>query len=315
MATFTFTSSEIADGMLTQLTGGIISYPNPLNSEIERQSPLYAESKDTLVIFRPSAGSGANGGIVLQEKVLSKLEHARTIKNVILHPVGKKCESGFFDIGGFSKVVGQFLPQLEQLIIWHMKVRNFRLVGLNQLKKLDLVSPQLPEKSKDQEVWELDLVNLEELVLENYTPPTKLFAASLVKCSDIKSFFAHKYWHDEQMPPLILPNCEQFTFRRGDITKKLSLYLPKVKHFSLDACLRLNSLKLMSHAEGKRAAILLDSSAASKIAFATGTDQSSFAFSAQNAILGKKVFKALEVRATNLDEVMDSQEQDDCNLM
>ena len=96
--------------------------------------------------------------------------------------------------------------------------------------------------------------NLEELQMANHTPPVENFARALVNSPLIKRFYSHKYWNEETIPQLYLPNCQSFTFRRGDGTDSLKLYLPRVKELLLDACYEMSKCDLLtvghpSHAE------------------------------------------------------------------
>ena len=90
--------------------------------------------------------------------------------------------------------------------------------------------------------------------MANHTPPVENFARALVNSPLIKRFYSHKYWNEETFPPLYLPNCQSFTFRRGDGTDSLKLYLPRVKELILDACYEMSKCDLLtvghpSHAE------------------------------------------------------------------
>ena len=87
------------------------------------------------------------------------------------------------------------------------------------------------------------------------------FGECLKRSPKIERFFAHKYWHEDRLPKLYLPSCKDFTFRRGDATERLSLYLPRylfqrmlennfgiflrVEKLNLDANYSLNSLTLL----------------------------------------------------------------------
>ena len=90
--------------------------------------------------------------------------------------------------------------------------------------------------------------------MANHTPPVENFARALVNSPLIKRFYSHKYWNEETIPRLYLPNCQSFTFRRGDGTDSLKLYLPRVKELILDACYKMRKCDLLteghpSHAE------------------------------------------------------------------
>ena len=102
--------------------------------------------------------------------------------------------------------------------------------------------------------WELNLPNLEEFHMENHEPPVENFARAMVNSPQIQRFYAHKYWHNDKLPGLYLPNCSRFIFRRGDRTLGLRVYLPKVQELTLDGCYGLDSFEFIleghpAHAE------------------------------------------------------------------
>jgi len=176
-----------------------------------------------------------------------------------------------------------------------MLVKNFELKGLPGLRKLVLIDPQMQDAS-----WNLELPGLTELVMENHTPPVRNFARSLIQCPKIEEFFCHKFWHEENMPKLYLPSCLKFTFRRGDCTEALSLYLPRVEYLNFDACYDLERLTLLKTGHPEHA----------QWNPPKPTPQSQFAFSFENANLGDSVFKTLETSGRLLHN-LDRKEEDD----
>lgn len=241
------TDSELATELSKMLDSGIMVYPNPVHTEIHKRKKLFLESSNVLFIFSSAAGETPNK---FETEVLMKLKHAATIKKVHLYPVPSWSESDpVFDFSGFSELFQKHLPKAEHLHIRHMLVKNFQLKGIPQLRSLHLTDPQC----KDEE-WNIELPELRKLLLQNHTPPAKNFGKSLIKCPRIEEFFAHKYWHEEKLPKLYLPNCKRFTFRRGDCTSRLSLYIPRVEKLNLDANYELNSITLLKkgHKEHKQ---------------------------------------------------------------
>ena len=84
--------------------------------------------------------------------------------------------------------------------------------------------------------WELKCPNLEDLYFANHSPPAKNFAQALINCPRIKRYYSHKYKNEDPFPPLFLPNCQRFIFRRGENTKTMKIFLPRVEELTLDAC-------------------------------------------------------------------------------
>ena len=122
-------------------------------------------------------------------------------------------------------------------------------LNLNSIKIIKMIGHQ-PQDNE----WELNLPNLEEFHMENHEPPVENFARAMVNCPRIKTFYAHKYWHNDKLPGLYLPNCSRFIFRRGDRTLGLRVYLPKVQELTLDGCYGLDSFEFIleghpAHAE------------------------------------------------------------------
>lgn len=242
-----YTDSELASELSKMLDSGYMVYPNPVHTEIKKRKKLFLESSNDLFIFSSAAGETPNK---FETEILMKLKYAATIKKVHLYPIPSWSESDpVFDFSGFSELFQKYLPKAEHLHIMHMLVKNFQLKGIPQLRSLHLVDPQC----KDEE-WNIELLELRKLLLENHTPPVKNFGKSLIKCLKSEEFFAHKYWHEENLPKLYLPNCKKFTFRRGDCTSRLSLYIPRVEKLNLDANYELSSITLLKkgHKEHKQ---------------------------------------------------------------
>ena len=120
-----------------------------------------------------------------------------------------------------------------------MNARNFKLES-KTIKTLKLIDPTIQD-----ETWEVNMPNLEELHMENHKPPAKSFGQALINSPLIKRFYAHKYWNKVTFPPLYLPNCQRFIFRRGDGTDSLKLYLPRVEELTLDACYSMQKCELL----------------------------------------------------------------------
>lgn len=252
-------------------------YPNPVETEIQKRGHEFIEDSNNLFVLTSAAGRNPTN---FENSILKKLKHAKSITKMYLYPVpGWDEKDPVFDFTNFTKLVCKYLPQVTELMVQHMLVKNFELRNWQQLRKLVLIDPQRQDSK-----WSLELENLEELIMENHTPPVKLFASSLVHCPKIRRFFAHKYWADEHLPSLYLPNCTDFTFRRGDCCEKLSLYLPRVKMLNLDANYDLKVLKFLKQGHAAQAHWNLP----------TQAKQSTFMFSCENANLGPKVCQELE---------------------
>lgn len=271
------TNAQLATGLAQMLSGGMMVYPNPVETEIEKRGHEFIEDSNNLFVLASAAGrTPAN----FENSILKKLKHAKSITKIYLYPVpGWDEKDPVFDFTNFTKLVGKYLPEVTELTVQHMLVKNFELKNWLQIRKLVLIDPQCQDSK-----WSLELENLEELIMENHTPPVKLFASSLVQCPKIQRFFAHKYWAEEHLPSFYLPNCTDFTFRRGDCCEKLILYLPRVKMMNLDANYDLKVLKFLKQGHAAQAQWNLP----------TQAQHSTFVFSCQNAILGPKVYQELE---------------------
>ncbi|CAE7661679.1 IQUB [Symbiodinium pilosum] len=163
----------------------------------------------------------------------------------------------------------------EHLFLMLRAFGAFRQSGVVQLR-LFLTDPQLQDSH-----WNLDLPELRRLSMSNHVPPVDKFAQSLLQCPKIEIFYAHKYWNDHPLPELFLPS--RFTFRRGDCTRQLKLYLPQVEELILDANYELESLVFLKQGHPRHAAWNV----------APSGPQSKFILSCVNANLGKKVKQTL----------------------
>merc|ERR1712194_137173 len=157
-------------------------------------------------------------------------------------------------------------------IIHHMLVRNFELKG-SQLKTVKLISPQLQD-----DCWNLDLPELRCFVMDQHIPPEDKFAKALIQCPKLEECFVNKFWNEKTFPALYLPNCKLFTFRRGDCTSRLMLYLPRVQELVLDGCYSLKQLMFLEAGHKEHAAFNLKA----------GVKQSKFHFKCVNANIGTK---------------------------
>jgi len=74
-------------------------------------------------------------------------QEVETIKRLHIYPVeGSGCLEDFeFDFADFSDLVRQYLPNVSKITIWGVRVRNFVLEGLPNLKRLVLVNTQHDE--------------------------------------------------------------------------------------------------------------------------------------------------------------------------
>ncbi|CAJ1429930.1 unnamed protein product [Effrenium voratum] len=284
------TDAALADELHEMLKGSMC-FPNPVETEIEKRGKLFLESKSTLFILSSAAGQTP----ATFEKVLKQLKHSQSIENLHLYPVPFWDESDpHFDFSQFSEQMAT-LPRLESLHVHHMLVKNFELRPCLSLRRLRLVDPQVQDGK-----WSVQLPQLRELVMENHSPPEKNFARSLLQCPRLEEFFAHKYWHDQALPKLFLPSCKRFTFRRGDCTEKLSLYLPRVEDLVLDACYDLQELTLLKHGHGSHQEFNLPEN----------QQPSKFRISLTNANLGPAAQAALQESGRMLNDLAEFQEND-----
>ena len=181
------TDAKLATELAQMLACGVKTYPNPVETEIEKRKHAFIEDKHTLFVLRSAAGKSPAH---FENSVLKKLQHAGSITQMYLYPVpGWSEKDPVFDCKNFCQLVRKYLPQVTQLWVQHMLVKNFELKSWPQLRSLTLIDPQCQDQK-----WGIELENLEELVMENHCPPVKLFANSILKCPRIRRFFAHKYW-------------------------------------------------------------------------------------------------------------------------
>lgn len=272
------TTEGLANQVHTMLTSPFgICFPNPIDTalgEHKKKFP-FIESKSALVILESDAGGTPE---MFLEKVLNKLKHKDTIKNMHLYPSGGwSPEDRPFDFAKFSEHLAEHLPKCEFLHVRHMLVKNFRIESIT-IKSLMLVDPQ-PQN----EEWEIKCPNLKELDMQNHTPPVANFQRFLMNSPRLETYMCHKYWHEEPLPELYLPNCTKFTFRRGDITDSLKLYLPKVKELNLDACYDLDVVELLTEGHADHA----------EWNAAPGSTLSKFNISLRGALLSARAFKSL----------------------
>jgi len=272
------TNSELADNLHAMLHAPSITYPNPVDTELQARKLLFTESAGVLFVLQSAAGRTPE---VFENEVLKKLVHGTTIASVYLYPVPGWSESDpIFDFAGFSALMARYVPNMCIFHLHHMLCRNFSLdMNLTKLHTVRLVEPQIKDGT-----WNMALPSLKDFSMQNHSPPIGNFAQSLVQCPNVETFFAHKYWHNRQLPELYLPSCREFTFRRGDCTSKLSLYVPRVRSLNLDACYTLKRLDLLMEGHTCHGSLnLVDKGSLSK-----------FSVSIENANIGPNVVRTLE---------------------
>jgi len=279
MAVAASTPEGLADQLHAMLTSSnALCFPNPVDTAIQRhrwRNP-FIESKSVLAILESDVGATPE---MFLERVLKKLKYKATIKYVHLYPAGDTSEDDSpFDMAKFSGQLVMHLPECKFLQVMNMKVCNFR-VESPTIKVLSLIDPQMKDK-----VWEINCPNLLTLEMQNHTPPLQNFQRALLNCPHIKTYFSHKYWNEEPIPALYLPNCTKFTFRRGDGTDSLKLYLPRVKELTLDSCFVLNNVELLTEGHA-------DHSEWNK---APGSELSKFRLSLKNSNMSAGGIKSLQ---------------------
>jgi len=262
------TTEGLADQLHDMLTPPIETYPNPIETAIRQHNRKYPfiESKTVLAILESDVGATPERFL---ERVLKELKYKDTIK--IMHFYDLREEGLPFNFAKFSEQLAEYLPKCEHLYVRYMLITNFRIESIT-IKNLSLISPQLQD-----EEWEVKCPNLVELDMQNHTPPVKNFQRALINCPRIETYFSHKFWNREPLPAMYLPNCTNFTFRRGDCTESLKLYLPRVEEVTLDACYDLKRVELLTeghpdHAEWNKA---------------PGSELSKFHLSLTNSIVSK----------------------------
>jgi len=242
----------LADQLHEMLTGGLkagMAFPTPVHIEVmkaKQEKHVYLESKCCLAILSSDVGSTPEK---LLNEVWAKLKYKDTIKKVHLTPVigGSGGDDLPFDLAKFSEQLAEQLPNVEELHIRHLLTKNFKIESAT-LKHLFLINPEIQDEG-----WEIKCPNLIELEMQAHSPPVENFQQALINCPLIETFVCHKYWNEEPLLPFYLPNCTEFTFRRGDCAESLKLYLPRVEEVNLDSNYDLKSVKMIKrgHKEHK----------------------------------------------------------------
>ena len=160
------TPSELADQMHAMFTWkGAINMSNPISEAIYRKQHAFLESEKVLVILDSEIGAAPK---VFLEKVLNKLQHKNTIKYMHLrypNPGDDVEEQIPFDFKKFSEQLRIHLPMVELLYIMYMPIKNFKLQS-ETIKSLQLLQPEFKD-----DIWEIDLPNLEDLDMQHLVPP------------------------------------------------------------------------------------------------------------------------------------------------
>jgi len=291
------TPEGVADQLHKMLTSDEPKYfPNPIDCAIKKYQMRqpFIESKSVLAVLKSDVGKTPERFL---SNVLKKLKHKDTIKYVHLYPSCTKEGDCPFDFSKFSEQLAAHLPKWEFLQVMHMYITNFRIESTT-LKNLILVAPNL----KDDE-WEIKCPNLVELEMQNIVPPVNKFQRALINCPRIETYFSHKYWNEQPLPALYLPNCTKFTFRRGDSTESLKLYLPRVKELNLDGCFGLKRVELLTQGHADHAEWNKD----------PGAKLSKFRLSRANASLSARALNSLRDtgRITNPSALEESDSDDE----
>ena len=160
------TPSELADQMHAMFTWkGAMLGNNPIYEAIYRKQHAFVESEKTLVVLDSEIGAVPE---VFLEKVLNNLQHKNTIKYMHLrypNPGDDVEEQIPFDFKKFSEQLRIHLPMVELLYIMYMPIKNFKLQS-ETIKSLQLLQPEFKD-----DIWEIDLPNLEDLDMQHLVPP------------------------------------------------------------------------------------------------------------------------------------------------
>jgi len=203
---------------------------------MSKDVPQFTETKSVLQIL--DTGVGATPKKFL-ETVLNKLKFKDTIKIVNLGDDWME-DATAFDFANFSEQLAQHLPNCETLNLANIPVRHFR-VESRTIKSLSILCLEMMDNE-----WEINCPNLVNLDLDHHSPPEKNFQRALINSPRIETYHCNKYWATSPLPALYLPNCTDFTHRRGDCTRCLELYLPRAKVVNLDSCFELEKVKLLT---------------------------------------------------------------------
>ena len=204
--------------------------------QYSKEKRPYMESKDVLAILTANH-IGSTPEKFLSD-VLSKLKYRDTIKRVHMCPTSGSNHP--FNFAKLSEQLAEHLPNVQWLNIEGMAAINFRIESTTIIS-LTLEAPYMQDGK-----WEIKCPNLLQLTMESHTPPVDNFQRGLINCPRIKYYYCHKYWNDDPLPTLYLPNCINFTHRRGDCNESLRLYLPRVKKLNLDANYDLERVQMLT---------------------------------------------------------------------
>merc|ERR1719469_314629 len=126
------------------LSQSSISFPNPVSNELDKTDAPYLESEQILVLRTSAIGKRAD---IFETYVLKNLQHGRTIGKVYFYPPVDEEHDGDdavdFDCQQFSELMGRYVPNVTELHIWYMRIKNLRLVapGLQKLERLSFTDP------------------------------------------------------------------------------------------------------------------------------------------------------------------------------
>lgn len=256
-----------------------------LSEKVKASGAVFAISNDVIFLVKPMSCTA------LETQVFKQLPQPCGIRTLRFHPF----QEGTFDLRGFSKLVTQYIPNVQTISAWSLVAKNFELIDLDSVQRLTFMSCEFRDP-----VFDLHLPNLKELVFQCTVPYPKALSKSLLACPRIEVFSAHKIWC-EDIPSLYLPSCKQFTFRRGDCVSKLHLYLPRAEHVNLDANYDLSDLKFLTQGRREIKAFCPK----------PGEPQSQFTVSVVNAFCGLKKGPQYLLSHPRVTEVVGLQDSDD----
>lgn len=152
-----------------------------------------------------------------------------------------------WDFSGVSAILKKF-PNLEELVFDFgcNSVRNFSLSGLKNVEILKLRGAH-----EDFDQFSLTLPALKELYMEFCSPPAAQFAESLANCPQLAHFQSYKFWPEQELPTLYLPNCVSFVMTRSDCVDSVRIHAPRLQELVLQNMWDLEEVKLVDQPHPK----------------------------------------------------------------
>jgi len=221
----------------------------------------------------------------------------------------KYLEAKAFDFADFSELVKTALPNIEELEVRYMLIKNFRIENLPKLKKLSLKSAKLIvydkemeedlenpviKKADDPEDFKIVSRTLTHLTLENIPRLDALeLSESIKNCPKIEEFVSQNLgvqrpsenqvddamnpkMDNSEMPffmyPLYFPSAGVLNFEKVDFGMQLQVFAPVLKKIDIEFSKSLRKIEFLT--ENLAKAEIKDAEQSEFTISCTGTDLS-----------------------------------------